>query len=49
MQVAFEFHFLGEASRVQAESAGKNRTGRADVVQEHRGQAEGSDGVELIA
>lgn len=49
MQVAFEFHFFGEAGRVQAENAGRNRTGRADVVQEHRGQAEGSDGVELIA
>lgn len=49
MQVAFELHFLGEAGRVRAENAGRNRTGRADVVQEHRGQAEGSDGVELIA
>lgn len=47
--MAFEFHFLGEAGRVQAENAGRNRTGRADVVQEQRGQAEGSDGVELIA
>lgn len=49
MQVVFEFYFLGEAGRVQAENAGRNRTGRADVVQGRRGQAEGSDGVELIA
>lgn len=49
MQVTFELHFLGEAGGVQAENAGRNREGRADIVQEQRGQAEGSNGLELIA
>lgn len=48
-QMAVELHFLRKAGRVQAENAGRNRTGRADVVHERTGQAEGSDGVELIA
>lgn len=47
--MAVELHFLRKAGRVQAENAGRNRTGRADVVHERTGQAEGSDGVELIA
>lgn len=49
MQVTFELHFLGKAGSVQAENTGRNREGRADVVQEQRGQVEGSDGLELIA